>query len=1617
MKKKFLALVLTLAMVLSLVPVTALATGTTQPNIQNPASSVKSEDGYVELEKTAAAVEESDNDNTFEITLKATVRNGTQEGTKTSTNAVLVIDRSGSMNSIENGDRITPAQNAAKAFASVVLGEGANKQNKIAVVSYAESATTDTELSSDLDTVTDAINFNAGGGTNIQAGIKAARDILKNSTANNKVILVLSDGEPTYSFQAVGTATQTGCYILGKHWDWSGSIDSDSVKITGFNYEDTVGNGRSYTNTGEAELDVNCEHNILETKYYKAYQNHGQPTIQEASYAKEAGCEIYSIYLGDATDTNAVSTMKGIATDNDHYKLAKDASELGKLFKGIADDIILSVIPGMVTDPMGDHMNLVTDSLQNKNNSAVTTNDGGFTWNLTKATPTDNADGSRTYVLTYQITFDTDFTEFDATKFYPTNKETTLSYTVQGEQKTANFPIPKVKGTAATYQLTYDANGGNDGSVPTDSKEYTRGETATLNYDNNKKPTHAPENGKDVIFLGWSEEKDTTIHDKDSQFNPSSLIRSIQMDGNKTVYAVWGYDVIGAENKPDGVPDVFNAVVIYKIENGTWVDGTDNGTAEKKEVIKVKELKNGVWTDTKNPLTNIPSTEDSAVKPSSGFTTDGAWSNPAPTTGTVVKADTTYTYTLKAVPPAPTYTLTYDANGGKFGSDDTKTETIDTAGNHALKYTPDYTPTYTSEGKNRIFLGWSAEKMNVLSSASDAATNANKIITSVDVTAEGATVYAVWSLDEDGNKIPDVFEATVTYKIEHGYWFNAETGKSVSTDPVTAQFTLYEKSGNQWVAQNPTLGNTIPTGRGGDEGYTADGWYKDSGTTTVGIGAQTLVTGDVTYTFKYVKVSTEATWDVSRSKIASDLTKNSNGDWTTNVKLSLPSAEEELASDVVFVLDTSDCVGAVMDQVSDLVTQLKAAQKSSGADIKVGVVAFKGSALSMFDGKLVSVEKAEETLTKMIGEVKAVPLKDGKPDKAAQEQAVMKYLDADTNFIYKGSNLHSGLLGAQELLKKDTAVSNTRKYVVTITDGMTYYWNKGDDVYGVYGGSNADNTAEANLLFYTWCGVHGIDTEGIYKLPETFSWDTYVTSATALIAADNGAYNVNIREAAQKLNTDFNTVRFIANNADLTDQSIPYISYNDRVNHAHGIDQSVIACLATYQEMVDSKYKCYVVNSDYDTSTFPGLFTSELNKLANVTGNVDFTSIQKDILYAVSAGSIVTDTIGEKFTFGGVNSVTLTVGGNKITGTVDGNTVNFGEKKSDGKYPYTVTYTPDTKTFVWTINENVSNFAPVQLTYTVKLTKPETAAATYGQTDLDGDTFIDGTQTKVDTGKALYTNQSATLLPVNSAGKLGQPLLFPKPSVSYTIKGSSGGHGGNGGGTVTIPDDVPTGLNGKDHYAYVVGYPDGMVYPQKNITRAEVATIFFRLLTDETREANMTKSNSYNDMKEGAWYTCAVSTLSKMGIIKGYEDGSFKPDASISRAEFAAIAARFDPDGDKTPATFSDVSSHWAKDEISIAANHGWIKGYEDGSFKPDQKITRAETMTLVNRVLKRLPETKDDLHKDMKTWPDNQNESAWFYLAVQEATNSHYQKLKKDGIHETWESMRETRDWAALEK
>lgn len=223
-------------------------------------------------------------------------------------------------------------------------------------------------------------------------------------------------------------------------------------------------------------------------------------------------------------------------------------------------------------------------------------------------------------------------------------------------------------------------------------------------------------------------------------------------------------------------------------------------------------------------------------------------------------------------------------------------------------------------------------------------------------------------------------------------------------------------------------------------------------------------------------------------------------------------------------------------------------------------------------------------------------------------------------------------------------------------------------------------------------------------------------------------------------------------------------------------------------------------------------------------------------------------------------------------------------------------------------------------------------------------------------------------------------------------------------------------LNKTDHFAYVIGYPDGTVHPNGQITRAEVATIFFRLLRDEVRDGAFTTSNTYSDVAYGKWYNNPISTMSALGVITGYPDGTFKPNKPITRAEFAAIAARFDETQSGKSATFSDVIGHWAAKEIGIAYYNDWIKGYPDGTFKPDQNITRAEAMTLINRVLERKPESPADLLTNMNKWTDNMDTSKWYYLDVQEATNSHGY-TRKTFNYELWRQMLPDPDWSRYER
>lgn len=225
-----------------------------------------------------------------------------------------------------------------------------------------------------------------------------------------------------------------------------------------------------------------------------------------------------------------------------------------------------------------------------------------------------------------------------------------------------------------------------------------------------------------------------------------------------------------------------------------------------------------------------------------------------------------------------------------------------------------------------------------------------------------------------------------------------------------------------------------------------------------------------------------------------------------------------------------------------------------------------------------------------------------------------------------------------------------------------------------------------------------------------------------------------------------------------------------------------------------------------------------------------------------------------------------------------------------------------------------------------------------------------------------------------------------------------------------VATGVPDMLNGDDHDAYVIGYPDGNVHPQGNISRAETATIFFRLLKADTRDGNLTAENVFADVANGKWFNKAVSTMAKLGIVKGRSAETFAPDAPITRAEFAAICARFNTKPTNTSNSFSDISGHWAEAEIERAVAFGWIAGYPDGTFRPDTYITRAEAMTMINRVLCRMPQDEKDLLRTMVVWPDNKP-TDWYYLAVQEATNSH-EFERKGAVNEKWTKLTSAPDW-----
>ncbi len=446
--------------------------------------------------------------------------------------------------------------------------------------------------------------------------------------------------------------------------------------------------------------------------------------------------------------------------------------------------------------------------------------------------------------------------------------------------------------------------------------------------------------------------------------------------------------------------------------------------------------------------------------------------------------------------------------------------------------------------------------------------------------------------------------------------------------------------------------------------------------------------------------------NVSRSKTATVLDK----DYRSTVTLSLPSAEEKLASDVVFVLDKSTSA-ELEDKALALLADLKEEVRERGVMVKVGVVIFNQAANVAFP------------LTELT------------------EGNYATIADAIRETISNGSNTHAGLLAGKKMLDGDTAVEPHRKHLIFVSDGVTYQFCKEDDHTTPYtrsfdGSLNSDGPNQCGTLSELNVQYEGVET----SIPKG-SIDNWMSDIAGRMETDNDNEDWDYQYTGQAPTDDSKLLK--------------------NKENVSNVEKALHLTESTYKAMQESGYQCHAVLA----REIRQWGTAFMNRLAGGRA-VDFNSIQHKVLYAVDKGSAVEDTVGKSFDLV-PGTFCLTVGGQKLRYEQDGNVTYFGGDQNERNYRFKIEYDGAADSFTWEINEPVSNFAPVKLSYTVKLAGTP-AAGTHGVMDLNGDGYVDDTTTLVDVSKALYTNESAILTPVATDGGQGEALEFPKPSVSYT---------------------------------------------------------------------------------------------------------------------------------------------------------------------------------------------------------------------------------------------------------
>lgn len=1084
--------------------------------------------------------------------------------------------------------------------------------------------------------------------------------------------------------------------------------------------------------------------------------------------------------------------------------------------------------------------------------------------------------------------------------------------------------------------VTYNANGGyfdSTSSTTTKEEKVPAQPSYRLNTTAEFKPTHADDNSTKVAFVGWSLTDNDTIYGLDDSYDPSILADTVDVSSeNKTVYAVWGYDTDG-----DGKPDVQDES--YGIT--AYVDGGNGSiTPLTRYVLAGTDAEFTITPDTNYALDTVTIVKQDvggSTVETKTYPNDGETEIPGYTSGTLTLSDVRSNYAITVTfaedadkdgtPDKYDRTLTYDANGGYFGSEGTteKTETgLNDGDRHTLKSTDEYHPSHADQDVHKVlFIGWTTD-----TSAQDEVYKRGDTPpkTSTRLTISGdMTVYAVWGLDSDDDSTPDV--------TEDDHHITATAGDNGSINPEEA---YVSDGGSATFTITPVSGYAVDT-------ITIDSTaHKNDGT------APAPGTSWTSYTFK------DVTEDHTIS-VTFGLDEDDNG---------VPDANEPEAA---YTLTYHANGGAFDGQTDPYVVNDVAAGPHTLSDIAAPThdaveyngqqdvpVLFIGWMTEDDHETIYSVEDtAPDTVTSVsMDEDKAVWAawgydEDGndKPDVTETQYTVTARVEGEGGSIDPTSKT----VNAGEDVEFTITAEDGYALDTIQVNGKTEYTN--DDITAPFEGTwTLENVQEAAEVVVTF-GEDENDN-GVPDDKEEPEEEQYTVTASS----DNEEQgSIDPTEATVDAGDDLTFTIHAEDGC-----ALDYITVNGDVVYSNNDPENAFTGSWTLEDIREDSEVVAYFGADEDEDGVPD--------------EPSYWTIEAS---AGSGGGI--DPEGDVF-------------------VPDGGDQRFDFDPDRGYEIDRVRVDGDSERV-----RSSYTFEEVTENHTIRVTFTETDEGGDDDDDDDDDsgiTYLTITATAGEGGsispdgrvQVAYDRNKSFIIQADEGYELADVLVDGRSVGAvgrYTFEKVHKNH------TITAVFTASQKLNGvdrwlntRDHIAYLSGYPDGTFGPDRNMTRAEVAQMFYALLNDQ----NVPATVSFSDVPDGAWYADAVETLASLGMFTGYPDGTFHPNSTITRAEFAAAALSFADMAPSARCSFPDVSAQdWFYPYVASAAEYGWIGGYPDGSFRPSGSITRAEVAVIVNHMLGRTPDQSFvDRSLDRLVSFSDLNSSHWAFYPIMEASNSH---------------------------